>query len=327
MPAKVLLLLVAALGALPWLPSDGAVPAADPGCRLQDPNPNSARTCGQCHKDFHQEWHGRSHAKAWTNPVYQEAIKKVKDPTSCHNCHIPDQVLKRLGRKPSVRTELLDEGVNCVACHKSGDAIHGPFGAQTDAHPSVKDPTFNQADSKALCTGCHNLKIGPVLPVARDFEEAKLAEKGKSCVGCHMPEIERHLAIAPATGKPVGEKRKTRDHRVLGPYDVDYCAKAFQLGARKDGDDVVLAVGNEAGHRVPGLTLREFRFTVRQLDAAGKDLASDGVVLSHENDLPVATTREFRFARKPETAALEVTVDHWVQEKKVATVLNRNLPL
>ena len=327
MPAKVLLLLLAALGAVPWLPRDGTVPPPGTDCALQDPDPNSAKTCGQCHKDFYQEWHGRSHAKAWVNPVYQDAIKKVKDPASCHNCHIPEQVLKRLGKKPSVRTELLDEGINCVACHQSGDAIHGPFGATTDAHPTVKDPTFNQADSKALCMGCHNLKIGPVLPLARDFEEAKLGEKGKSCVGCHMPEIERHLAIAPATGKPTGEKRKTRDHRVLGPYDVEYCAKAFALAARKDGNDVVLAVTNEAGHRVPGLTLREFKFTVRQVDAAGKELGGDEIVLSSENDLPVATTREFRFAQKPGNAGLEVVVDHWFQEKKVATVLTQKLKL
>jgi nitrate/TMAO reductase-like tetraheme cytochrome c subunit len=315
-------ILFAIAAAASWL----ALPEPAEPCRVQDPDPDAAATCGMCHKDFYQEWKGRAHANSWTDPIHQAAIAKVKSPEACHNCHIPQQVLKKLGRKPEVRTDRRDEGVTCVACHKSGDKIHGPFGAQTDAHPGEKDPAF-QSGSTHLCASCHSTKIGPVLPVARDFLEAKMEEKGKSCVGCHMPEIERHLAISPATGKPTGEKRKTRDHRVLGPGDPDYCAKAFALAAVKDGKDAVLSVRNEAGHRVPGLMLREFVFRVRQLDAAGKDLASGSVTLSHENELRAAETREFRFALAAGAATLAVEVDHVFQGKVVATVRKETLPL
>ena len=115
-------------------------------CPRDGDDPNAAATCGKCHKDHYDEWHGRSHANAWVDPIYQAELKTKSKPESCHACHIPSEVLKRLGKKPEVRKELLDDGVGCVACHKVGDTIHGPFGAKTDAHPSEKDAVFEGAN-------------------------------------------------------------------------------------------------------------------------------------------------------------------------------------
>ena len=291
----------------------------------QDADPDSAKTCGSCHKEFYEEWKGRAHSKAWVDPVYQAAIKEKEMPQLCHNCHIPEPVLDRLGRKPQTRKNLHDEGVNCVSCHKKGDAMHGPFGAKTDAHPTEKDPAFSEQGAVNLCASCHGTKIGPVLPVADDFVEAKMAEKGKSCTGCHMPEIERHLAVSPVTGKPVGEKRMTRSHVVLGPGDPEFCAKAFELSARKDGKDVVLVIANKAGHRVPGLTLRKFVVRAHQQGADGKNLSEQVVEISSENELRAEEAREFRFAAAADLANLRVQIDHVLEGTKQATVVDQTL--
>lgn len=283
--------------------------------------PDSAATCGKCHTEIHTEWVDRAHAKAWTDPIYQEALKSKKRPELCYPCHIPTLVLDRLGDKPGTRDDLRDEGVTCVSCHKKGDTMHGPYGAKTDAHPSAKHPAFTESGSTMLCASCHRTKIGPVLPLARDFEEAKLADQGKSCVGCHMPEVERHVAVSMVTGKPVGEKRPGRRHEILGPNDPEFCGKAFKLGARLDGKDVVLTIENEAGHRVPGLTLRKFVFIVRCLDGNKKEIgAPERVEISSDNELLAVEKREFRFKERPGLEMLDVEVEHVFEDKSRGTV-------
>jgi len=303
-----------------WLARE-PVPLPGEVCAWSSRDPDSAATCGKCHTEILAEWQGRAHAKAWTDPVYQEALKDKKRPELCYPCHIPTPVLDRLGNKPGTRDDLRDEGVTCVSCHKKDGAMHGPFGSKTDAHPSEKDPAFTEAGSVGLCASCHRTKIGPVLPLAKDFEEAKLAERGKSCVGCHMAEVERHVAVSMVTGKPVGEVRKGRKHDVLGPGDPEFCAKAFRLAARPDGKDVVLTIENEAGHRVPGLTLRKFRFTVRALGGDQKPLGKpEQLEISSDNELQVLEKREFRFAAPAAVDRLEVEIEHVFADKSLGTV-------
>ena len=45
--------------------------------------------------------------------------------------------------------------------------------------------------SSAMCSVCHSTNIGPVVGIAKDFETSKQAERGRSCIGCHMQAIER----------------------------------------------------------------------------------------------------------------------------------------
>ena len=305
--------------------------AVQVGCTLaasrgQDRDPDAAATCGLCHKAIYEEWKGRAHNLAWVDPIYQDALKQRKQPERCHGCHAPASVQARLGKRPNARTERRQEGVTCVSCHKDGDRIAGPFDSQTDAHPSVKHPAFTEQGAVSLCASCHDTRIGPVLPLARDFLASGLAERGKSCIGCHMPEMERHIAISFITGKPVGEKRRGRRHTVVGPSDPEFCKTAFEVGARRDGRHVVLSITNRAGHRVPGLTLRSFPFTLRMLDDAGKALAEHRVVISSENILKVTETREFRFALAEETASAEVVVEHAFQNQ-VTELTTERFPL
>lgn len=320
---SLLALVLAATGA-PG-PEGAASPAAAGDTQ---PDPDSAESCGQCHTEIYQEWKGRAHHQAWDNPIYQAAIKEKARPQVCHACHIPDAVLKRLGRKPNTRDNLLHEGVTCVSCHKADDVIHGPWGAATDAHPTRKDAAFTEKGADALCASCHSLKIGPVLPVAKDFEAADFeAKTGKSCTTCHMPEVERHVAVSIVTGKPVGEKRKSRQHTVLGPDDAEFCGKAFAFQCRKEDGTLVVALENKAGHRVPALTLRSFAIAIRQLDAAGKELAAHAVELSSDNEIQALETRELRFDLAAGAARVAIAVDHRFEGKKVDTVLDVSIDL
>lgn len=290
---------------------DGGGPADDP---------DSAATCGKCHTEIHAEWKGRSHANAWSDEVYQAALKEKKRPEVCYPCHIPTGVLDKLGGKPGTREHLHAEGVTCVSCHKKGDAIHGPFGARTDAHPTEKDPTFTEAGSTALCASCHSTKIGPVLPLAKDFAESDLEKHGKSCVGCHMPTITRHSAVSMVTGKPVGEAREGRRHEILGPNDAEFCAKAFAFKASVDGNDIVLAIENRAGHRIPGLTLRKFSVIANGIDGSGNSVAEHREEISSDRELNVLETRQVRFAAPAGVEQVRVEVEHWFAGRKVATV-------
>lgn len=315
----------------PMLPAPEGAPAAATAAPLaqdQEKDPDAAATCAMCHKAFYDEWKDRAHNRAWLSPVYQAAIKEKSKPELCHACHIPDRVLDRLGKRPEVRKASHDEGITCVSCHKgSDDAIHGPFGSKTDAHPVTKDPAFSGEASVAMCNGCHSTKIGPVLPLGRDFEEAGFVKEGKTCNQCHMPAIERHLATSPVTGKPVGEKRKTRNHRILGPNDPEFCAKAFEFEAKATEKEIVVTITNTASHRVPGLTLRKFPVALVVKDRDGKEHGKEVVEFSSENELRAREVREVKFPRAAGADRVEVVVDHVFQDQRVATITKQTLPL
>ncbi len=97
-----LILLAPLLGLLPVLGDTGVRDFATP---VQDkkPDPESAKSCGACHKKIYEEWRtpGQMHAEAWTVKLYQAKLKKkkLKRARRCYNCHIPERTLARLGKR------------------------------------------------------------------------------------------------------------------------------------------------------------------------------------------------------------------------------------
>lgn len=285
---------------------------------------SDAAACGRCHTEHHAEWKRSAHARAFTDPIYQRALVGKPRPELCHGCHVPGEVQRRLGHRPEPRTHHRDDGVDCAACHVSGETVRGPLGTPTEAHRGEKDPTFTAEGATALCASCHATKIGPVLPLARDFQASGLAATGKSCVGCHMTKVARPLANDPVTSRPSGPIRDARSHAILGPDDTEFCASAFALGVKRQGDEIVATVTNNAGHRVPGLTLRKFAVRIRQLDGSGRELRKEpGTEITAENDLRCAETRELRFLAVPGMSIIEVTIEHHAFDKLVATILQK----
>ena len=81
-------------------------------------------------------------------------------------------MLANIGKKPKLRSGHADDGVTCVVCHKHEGKIHGPFGAETDAHTSVKSEFLTLESSSALCNSCHKAPPSPVLPIGKDYDKS-----------------------------------------------------------------------------------------------------------------------------------------------------------
>jgi hypothetical protein len=187
-----------------------------------------------------------------------------------------------------VRADGRDLGISCEACHLGPDgAMLGATGAETSAHKSAKSEHMSEKSS-AMCAVCHSTNIGPVVGIAKDFVAAKLEEKGKSCVGCHMAVVER---------KPSdGAAHAGRSHEIQTPRDPTFLARAFEPSVRLEGGKTIVVLKNKAGHRIPGLIGRKIEFQVEVLAADGKPAAKGSLVLDTKNYLPVEKSSEIAVA-------------------------------
>ena len=273
------------------------------------PAPPGPPSCGDCHRAIAKEWAASAHARSWTDELYQAALKTKRRPRSCWSCHIPGSVLARLPRKPKARTEDRELGVHCLSCHVKDGKVHGPFGAETEAHESVKSEVFAKGRSD-LCLACHKTRVGPVLPVGKDFLASPLPGKGKSCRDCHMPRVERPLASDPKTGEPSGPVRVGRGHRILGPSDPKFLRKAFRATQVLREGVWSLRLENRAGHRIPGLLLRAFEVRFRLLDSEGKEKDSSVKIIDGKNPLPFGGSLDHAFENVEDGMRIEITVDH-----------------
>ena len=239
--------------------------------------------CVKCHADVFAEWSSSLHALAWVSEPYQEEVQGKSKPQACWGCHVPTRLLDAdLAQKPEPREDERHFGVDCIACHQSGDGtVHGPWGETTDAHASAKDARFEGAGSNALCSACHRTNIGPVIGIAKDFEDSGLA-----CVHCHMAPIERMLA----DGK---RKRPGRSHALQTPRDPDFLARAFAPTLVRRGELTLVQIANAAGHRLPGLIERKFRFEAQAFDASGAELGRAGSLIDTRSSLGPKAVLEF----------------------------------
>jgi hypothetical protein len=86
--------------------------------------------------------------------------------------------------------------------------------------------------------------------IAKDFEQAKMAERDRSCVGCHTHRVEMKFAARHGGEDPPA--RKGRSHAIQTPRDPGFLRRAFDLSLTVDGGKSKVTVTNQAGHRVPG---------------------------------------------------------------------------
>ncbi len=238
--------------------------------------------CSACHADVAREWAQSAHGLAWVDEVYRAEIADRKRPENCQPCHIPSPLLSEgpPGR-PRLRSEGLRFGVDCQTCHLGpGGVILGASGAPTEAHPTRRSEHLSEAGAVALCAACHAVNIGPVIGVAKDFEVSRQAERGRSCVGCHLALVER----ASAAG---GVPRRVRSHALQTPRDPSFLRRAFELSLVRDGAGGRVVVSNRAGHRVPGLIGREIRLAAEALAEDGSVLERGSLTIDTRMHLPV----------------------------------------
>jgi len=302
-----------------------------PPAALSDGRPEklaraSELSCAPCHAAQVEEWAATTHALAWENEPYQEELVGRKKAESCHGCHAPvalhGALDALLAGKPQARADARHFGVSCESCHLATDgALLGPTGAATDEHATRKGTSFDAQGSNALCASCHRTTVGPVIGLARDFEQSAGAAAGATCVGCHMAP----RAEVPVEGVGVeGRTRTVRSHSLQTPRDPAFLALGFELTLAHEPAGPTLRVRNLAGHRVPGLIGREIEFVATASDAALEELGRETLTLTTESYLRVDETLELALPAR--TARVRVLGRHHdPRMDKPVTFLEREL--
>ncbi|HEY7531267.1 MAG TPA: hypothetical protein VH681_00635 [Nitrospiraceae bacterium] len=232
-----------------------------------------AESCGSCHTEIYDEWKASIHSQAYRDPFFHAYWTKDKHTWVCLNCHaplenqqptlikdIPRQRVEKAPQEPNPHydADYQKEGVTCAACHVRDGVILGPFEDSAAPHPTKFDPSFRTTQ---LCYRCHNVISGPaqfynVGPCGTYAEyEGKyfMKERGFICQSCHMPEIDRPVAVN-------GPIRRGRRHLWRGGHDPDMVKSAIAVQVIADppvpkpGEDLRLTltlINAGAGHKLP----------------------------------------------------------------------------
>jgi predicted CXXCH cytochrome family protein len=137
----------------------GAV-LAEAGAPAQEgEQPQPPESCATCHIDVVASWQDSLHARAYSDPVFQEYWQAGGSDTECLACHTTGFVT-RTG-------EYAYEGVVCEACHGETPADH-------PAEPVAIDPGV------ATCADCHPTTFS-------EWEQSAHGEQQLACTTCHNP--------------------------------------------------------------------------------------------------------------------------------------------
>lgn len=115
--------------------------------------------CSSCHEAAHTQWEGSTHARALSDPVFQDAWLVQGSSPECLTCHTT-------GFNP-VSGQFEQEGITCLTCHS-------PI---AEEHPLQLMPTN---PSSRLCGECH-------LDTYAEWEMSGHGQKELACVRCHNP--------------------------------------------------------------------------------------------------------------------------------------------
>lgn len=232
-----------------------------------------AESCGTCHKAIYDEWKTSIHSQAYKDPFFHAYWTKDKHTWVCLNCHTPLEnqqptLIKDIPRdrveravqepNPHFDAEYQSEGVTCAACHVRDGMILGPFADAVAPHPTKYDPDFR---TTKLCYRCHSVVGGPAqfynggpCGTYPEYESGYwMKERGFICQSCHMPEIERPVAIG-------GPTRRGRQHLWRGGHDPEMVKRAVDIkvvaepAEPKPGEKVKVTltlVNAGAGHKLP----------------------------------------------------------------------------
>ncbi|MDW8027961.1 MAG: multiheme c-type cytochrome [Armatimonadota bacterium] len=208
------------------------------GQETKEKIPRVRGRCQVCHREEAIEWAKSGHAEAWTDEAFVLTTNN-RSQKECLSCHAPDKILVTgFGKEPKLRNEMLETGVDCVACHQdANDAQHGKVGRPTDAHLSVKNEKLGTVE---MCASCH-AKFGTV----DEWKQTKWANDPHSCVDCHMPKVTRKIAITSA------KEEETRAHTFKGA-DPEMFKKGIKVEVAQNGDKMIVNLTSvEVGHNFP----------------------------------------------------------------------------
>ena len=208
--------------------------------------------CRSCHPAIWREWERSMHAKAWSDPIYQEAASVVVDrQKNCDPCHAPEPVLiTGIGKMPKLRDDDRQSGVSCLTCHADvHGGMHGPpMNVDAMFHANVTSEVHTKAIG--LCATCHGQPKVPEHNQIISFKKSRISEEGGNCATCHMPAIRRKQSLQSYTAM------EGRKHTWRGSRSKSLLKQSAKLSIQRSDEQVMVTVINETGHILPGDGLR-----------------------------------------------------------------------
>ncbi|GDX80303.1 hypothetical protein LBMAG42_21140 [Deltaproteobacteria bacterium] len=246
----------------------------------------SAQSCNACHWAAHDSWAPSGHARAWSAPGYQAALKGAGASTACLSCHLPlasqhdqlaagyidgDVARPRLQDNPAFDVTLMSEGVTCAACHVREGTILGVHASPNSPHPITVSAELSSSE---LCASCHQLSWPesdrPFYDTYGEWNGSAYAKAGVDCQDCHMAPAAGAPQPGSLTAVPAHASPTTilRALTTLVALPDPYITRGTAL------DVGITLVNSGAGHSVPtGNPFKTWTIEVVAIDAAGKDLA------------------------------------------------------
>ncbi len=234
----------------------------------------SADRCATCHAEIAAEWRTSLMAAATTNPFYRADHAHQHELFLCERCHNPlenqmrdvvdglasvDPLVGKGHPNPRYDPALEAEGVTCVVCHASAEALgEAPAatmftGERAADAPEAPHPVALAAalgEHGGMCQRCHQYDppfVGLPRPPAdthAEYDRYRASGGTASCLDCHMPMVEGRVANA-------SPPRLRRSHRFLGVRDGAFVAEHVEATVEAVPGGVQLVVTNRAGHHVP----------------------------------------------------------------------------
>ncbi|MFN0205329.1 MAG: HEAT repeat domain-containing protein [Planctomycetota bacterium] len=194
--------------------------------------------CAGCHPDAAAEHRMNTHGRAFSDVEVRQATAQFSIP-GCIDCHTPRPVFETgIGKNPIKRLHHLEEANSCLTCHARGNYDMSTFQGSARECKEAFDERVGLVEA---CASCHRNHGTPY-----QWEHAKFGKlAGNVCIDCHMPEVERAVAVG-------GTIKKTKRHTFFASRSESQLKMAYDYDVKLDGNELVVNVTNSGtGHNFP----------------------------------------------------------------------------
>lgn len=254
-----------------------AMPSAVLGSLAHEQAVMKSSYCASCHPDAYAEHEQNTHGRAFTDEEVRLGTGRFSQ-ADCIICHTPRPVFETgIGQNPIRRHFDLEEGNTCMTCHWKEGQDYSRFSGGAECK-SAFDPRVGTVDA---CASCHRNHGTPF-----QWEESPKGKKaGNVCIDCHMPLVERAVAVG-------GPKKSVHSHVFPASRSESQLRRAYAYDAKIDGNEVVVRIENKgAGHNFPTeLKQRAVESYIVVHDADGKEVARSRMVFRDPYKRPYGLT-------------------------------------
>src|SRR5262249_48720573 len=146
-----------------------------------------SRSCAGCHPAIYAEHEQTTHGRAYFDAEARLATRGFRR-EDCVRCHTPRPVFETgIGLTPMQRWTDLEEGNTCMSCHFKQGYDYSRFVGGKECKEAF-DPRVGTVQA---CASCHRIAGTP----DQWSRAAHGAAESNVCIDCHMPAVERPLAV------------------------------------------------------------------------------------------------------------------------------------